>query len=182
MAPALPSWKLLQLSRYAFSGNEITCSSLLKSTTLTSFNVSNMLVAQCTWPQCWYKKGRPLPPSFGIRYCHPCFPCVSVHHCLMGMKSGEIPDSSITASEEYSASYSPKHARIDTVSNDGAWCPRQCMFKILERHHVDIFIDICSNFRTLDTSWSRFTAPDRCNHYSGSSKARCIQLLAIISM
>ncbi|KAL3871566.1 hypothetical protein ACJMK2_039557 [Sinanodonta woodiana] len=43
----------------------------------------------------------------------------------LGMQSGEIPDSAITASSSYEdSSVGPKNARIRTEKNGGAWCPK----------------------------------------------------------
>ena len=45
----------------------------------------------------------------------------------LGMKSGKIPDSSITATTIYSQSYAPKRARLDTMKSgslSGAWIPK----------------------------------------------------------
>ena len=45
----------------------------------------------------------------------------------LGMKSGKIPDSSITATTIYSQSYTPERARLDTMKSGslfGAWIPK----------------------------------------------------------
>ncbi|XP_073975578.1 discoidin domain-containing receptor 2 isoform X4 [Rhodnius prolixus] len=48
----------------------------------------------------------------------------------LGMESGDIPDSSITASSAYdSGSVGPLHGRLKHDKNGGAWCPRVMVTK-----------------------------------------------------
>ncbi|KAL3871563.1 hypothetical protein ACJMK2_039554, partial [Sinanodonta woodiana] len=48
----------------------------------------------------------------------------------LGMQSGKIPDSAITASSSYDdVMVGPKNARIRTEQNGGAWCPKEIIVK-----------------------------------------------------
>jgi len=75
------------------------------------------------------KKSKECDTSAGIKYCqYTCNKCTE--HCHrnkpLGMENGAIPDSRITASTYYSASYRPSSARLHgTLSKDGhGWCTK----------------------------------------------------------
>ncbi|XP_066592503.1 discoidin domain-containing receptor 2-like [Prorops nasuta] len=51
----------------------------------------------------------------------------SIHSCnkSLGMETGDIPDSAITASSSYVTNVGPKNGRLRKETAGGAWCPRK---------------------------------------------------------
>ncbi|XP_014243467.1 discoidin domain-containing receptor 2-like isoform X3 [Cimex lectularius] len=69
---------------------------------------------------------------FVVVFLPPWITCLDLVRCgsPLGMESGDIPDSAISASSAYdSASVGPYHARLKHDKNGGAWCPRAMVSK-----------------------------------------------------
>jgi len=63
----------------------------------------------------------------------------SIESCSLplGMESGLIPDSDISASSSYARSVGPEHARVRVEKGGGAWCPRPAI-----QHNVREWLEI----------------------------------------
>ncbi|KAI9553288.1 putative epithelial discoidin domain-containing receptor 1-like [Daphnia sinensis] len=55
----------------------------------------------------------------------------------LGMESGRIPDSDISASSSYARSVGPEHARVRVEKGGGAWCPRPAI-----QHNVREWLEV----------------------------------------
>lgn len=78
---------------------------------------------------------------------------ISAEYCLAGVKSGEIPDSSMTSSTDYRSSHAANKARLDASIGVGAWCSKTCGWQWSVTNHYNDKTRISMNAQVSVGEW-----------------------------